>query len=517
MTVVLDPVRAPQVVIIGAGPVGLTLAIELARFGVAVRIVDRTTERSDKSKALIVWSRTLELLERAGCSDAFVDAGLQVAAATVTSGANEIGRMDFGAIDSAYPYALMLPQPTTERLLESRLAALGVRVERGTTLTRFEQQEHGVVVSLRNADGVDDWVEALWMVGCDGAHSKVRELLDIPFEGKTLESTWAIADVRFAGTRASETEFSIHWHADGLFAIFPLAPGRHRIVASTNRSSAADTTAAPTVALMQSIVDTRGPGGLTIEDCTWRSTFRIDERMVADYRSQRVFLAGDAAHVHSPAGGQGMNTGMQDAFNLAWKLALVCLGRANGPALLDSYSVERVPVGEKVLADASRLTRMAMLAHPMAQGVRNFVAKRLLRIDRIRDALRDSIAEVSIAYPHSPLNSKAPKGFKGLLPGFRVVATRPIPVGFPALPTFVLHAGFGESAARLVREFSGLLDPVVRPPLCVDGMWLVRPDGYVACVAVGGDFETFACYLRAIRAEDNHTQTAVPRELAFHG
>ncbi|HEY1411624.1 MAG TPA: FAD-dependent monooxygenase, partial [Rhodopila sp.] len=391
----------PQALIVGAGPVGLTMAAELARYGVSVRIVDKTAERTDKSKALVVWSRTLELLDRAGCADAFVAAGHKVDAANIIAGGKPVGHISFATVESAYRYALMLPQSDTERLLEAHLGRLGVGVERRVEITGFTCDDNGVAAVLRHGDGREEAIRTEWLIGCDGAHSTVRHTLGLTFEGETLQSDWILADVHMTGFPFPDTEIATYWHQDGVLVVFPISPGRFRIVADIGVADGHEPES-PTLEEVQAVLSRRGPAGLVVSDPIWLSGFRINERKVGDYRSGRVFLAGDAAHVHSPAGGQGMNTGMQDAFNLAWKLAMVCR-QSGSAAVLDSYSVERSEVGRQVLRAAGRLTEVAMMKNHAAQAVRNLVGRFMLGLAPVRRAMVDTMTEVSIGYVHSPL------------------------------------------------------------------------------------------------------------------
>jgi hypothetical protein len=247
------------------------------------------------------------------------------------------------------------------------------------------------------------------------------------------------------------------------------------------------------------VVDRRGPGGLVLTDPVWLSAFRINERKVVDYRVGRVFLAGDAAHIHSPAGGQGMNTGMQDAFNLAWKLALVCHGACPADPLLASYSAEREAVGAKVLADTSRLTAMAVLRNPAAQAARNLVGGWLLGLSPVRQAMADTLAEVSVGYPKSPLNGDAAHGVRGPAPGERLPPSEErTPAGAGPRPLFALFAHPSEETERLIAGQPLLLDPRLRAPPGDDGLWLVRPDGYVAMSARLGDGMEIDGYLSAL-------------------
>jgi 2-polyprenyl-6-methoxyphenol hydroxylase-like FAD-dependent oxidoreductase len=487
-----------QVLVVGAGPVGLTMAAELARYGVAIRIVDKAAQRTDKSKALVVWSRTLELLDRAGCGSTFVAAGQKVDAANIIAGGKTIGHISFAGVESPYPYALMLPQSETERLMEAHLAGLGVNVERQVELTGFTESDTGIAATLRHPDGHDEKLETAWLAGCDGAHSAVRHTLGLSFLGETLQSDWILADVHLSGMRLPASEMAAYWHEDGVLAVFPISPGRYRIIADIG-GSVGPHPADPTLAQVQAVVDRRGPGGLAVSDPVWLSAFRINERKVGDYRSGRAFVAGDAAHVHSPAGGQGMNTGMQDAINLAWKLALVCRGTCSADQLLDSYSVERSAVGAQVLANAGRLTAIGVMKNHTAQVVRNLLAGFLFGLAPLRRAMADTMTEVSVGYAHSPLNGPSARGLSGPSAGERAppVAGQ-VPVGVGTTPRFALFAAPGDAVSGLLRDHEDLLEPAVRPPFGAGGVWLVRPDGYTACVAREADVGVIADYLRGL-------------------
>jgi 2-polyprenyl-6-methoxyphenol hydroxylase-like FAD-dependent oxidoreductase len=467
------------VLIVGAGPVGMTIASELARYGVAVRLVDKAARRTDKSKALVLWSRTLELLDRGGGSAPFVDAGFKAEAVNFIAGNKVIGRVDMGSVQSPYPYALMLPQSETERLLEERLHDLGVSVEREVELATFKSTDDGVEAVLRHADGREETVSADWLVGCDGAHSAVRHALGAPFTGETLDSDWMLADVHMRGYPCPDSEASVYWHRDGVFVIFPISPGRYRVIADLPPSGA-EHPSAPTLEEVQALIDRRGPPGLVAFDPIWLAGFRINGRKVTDYRWGRAFLVGDAAHVHSPAGGQGMNTGMQDAFNLAWKLALV-VRETCGERLLDSYSPERSRVGDEVLKAAGRLTTIGTMRNPVAQSVRNLVGHLMLGLVPVQHAFADNMTEVTVGYPDSPLNGPSLNG-AGPKPGERVVPVAgQLPVGSGDAPLFALFAERTAATDELLGRFEGLLDPGIRPPLREGGIWLVRPDGYAAC------------------------------------
>jgi hypothetical protein len=310
-----------------------------------------------------------------------------------------------------------------------------------------------------------------------------------------LQSDWILADVHLSGFSVPDSELAIYWHADGILATFPISPGRYRIIADLGPSRG-EHVPDPTLAEVQTIVDRRGPGGLRVSDPIWLSGFRINERKVADYRSGRVFVAGDAAHVHSPAGGQGMNTGMQDAFNLAWKMALSSREGPLSDALLASYSAERSAVGEQVLKQAGRLTAVGVMKNHAAQAARNWLAGLLFGLGPLRRAMADTLSEISIGYPDSPLNEF--HGAGGPAPGERAppVAGQ-MPVGAGDRPRFALLAAPGTAADRLIRKYPELLEAAVRPPFEQGGMWLVRPDGYLAASAKEED-ESLDEYLDAL-------------------
>ena len=350
----------------------------------------------------MLWPRTLELLDAAGAVQPFLAAGLQVVRARLFGGGHPLAELTLDDVASPHPFALMIPQSETERLLEAHLLGLGVAVERRTELLGFSAAADGVAARLRRTDG-EETVQAAWLLGCDGAHSSVRHGLGIDFAGVAEPNDWILADVHIAGTLAPD-ELRIDWHAQGILAFFPIGgTDRFRVIADGGPAPATEPPHDPTLAEVQAVVDSRGPGGLRLHDPVWLAGFRINERKVTDYRAGRVFLAGDAAHIHSPAGGQGMNTGMQDAFNLAWKLGLVHAGRGRD-MLLDSYSQERSAVGDFVLRNAAGMTRVATLRNPTAQHLRNALLPALASLGFVHAAMRDTLSELNINYRRGPLS-----------------------------------------------------------------------------------------------------------------
>jgi 2-polyprenyl-6-methoxyphenol hydroxylase-like FAD-dependent oxidoreductase len=382
------------VLIAGAGPVGMTLAMSLKRLEVDVRIVDKAGARTDKSKALVIWPRTLELMDIQGCAQPFLDAGHPAVGARILAGSKLLAEIRLDTAQSIYRAALMIPQSETERLLEEQLTLLGTAVERDVELKSFAADDGGITATLRHADGRDESVSASYLIGCDGAHSAVRHGLGVEFEGDTLPSDWVLADLWVDGTLPRDV-ITICWSPDGILVFFPISGARFRVIADLKPTNGE--APPPSVPAIQRLLDERGPGDLCVHDPIWMSNFHINERKVRSYRQGRVFLCGDAAHVHSPAGGQGMNTGMQDAFNLAWKLALAWHERAS-PAILDSYSPERSAIGDQVLRNAGRLTKVAILRNPILQELRSFAVGAFGKIPALRQRMADQFAELDLNY-----------------------------------------------------------------------------------------------------------------------
>jgi 2-polyprenyl-6-methoxyphenol hydroxylase-like FAD-dependent oxidoreductase len=489
-----------KVLIAGAGPVGLTLANELTRYGIPVRIVDKAAARTDKSKALVLWSRTLELFDHAGYVADFLPAGMPAHGAQISNGKEVMARISLDDIESIYPYALMIPQSETERILEERLQKHGVTVERNVELESFTEQGAEIQAMLRKTSGETETVTADWLVGCDGAHSAVRHGLGLPFEGTTQPSDWYLADGHLSGLEPQD-RLHIFWHKDGILAFFPITEGRWRVVADLGTAQADAHRADPTLEEIQALITRRGSGSIVIKDAYWLAAFRINERKVKHYSRGRVFLAGDAAHIHSPAGGQGMNTGMQDAFNLAWKLSLVMDGIAK-PSLLDSYSVERSAVGDRVLRNASRMTDAAVMRNPIAQGLRNAVVKFAFGFPQLGHRAANTLAELDIGYPESPLTvagahhphgkkagERWPDRLSAVEGGARFTAVGPTDIvselaaKFPQLLQAPPTHDWGDASAHSNNDLS-----------------LVRPDGYVGFSGTATDRKGAEAYLQTLAA-----------------
>jgi 2-polyprenyl-6-methoxyphenol hydroxylase-like FAD-dependent oxidoreductase len=365
-----------DVLVVGAGPSGLTLAASLVKRGVATNVVDRQAAGANTSRAAVVNARTLEVLDELDVSRRLVKEGVQAPRFTIRDGRRTLIPVDFSVLPTDYPYSLMVPQATTERLLLDRLTELGGSVIRRKVLASVSQDARGVTATFEDGDVI----RARYVVGADGIHSTVREQAGIGFEGGVYQESFTLADVHLRGEVPAD-EVILFWAKAGLTVVAPLPGGIFRIVAPV-----ADAPDEPSMAFIQQILDDRGLGAgrMVVTDVIWGSRFRIHHRVADTYRAGRLLLAGDAAHVHSPAGGQGMNLGIQDAVALADALASVLGGAAD--SVFDEHSAARRPIAQQVVEMTDRLTRLATLPRA-ARPMRNAAIGVAGRIPAVQRAL----------------------------------------------------------------------------------------------------------------------------------
>ncbi len=414
-----DPVL--PVLVVGAGPTGLMVANELARHGVPPRMIDREPAPATTSRALVVQPRTLEIFDDIDVIDQAIAAGSPATALTITFAKKQvqldladqlIGPQNY----TAYPALRTLSQHDTERILTELLSKQGVEIERGRALTDLTQDGEAVTASLRGEDGSIETVRCRWVIGCDGAHSAVRKAAGIPFAGSTYRDEFIMADAELDWQVPHGGLYGFPSPA-GIFAAFSM-PGENRYRIFGNFPPGPEGPSAeygePTHEEFQAMVDARVPFGAKVVKEYWVTRYRVHSRTVPRYRDGRVFLVGDAAHVHSPAGAQGMNTGIQDAYNLGWKLALVERGIADD-SLLDSYHAERHPVGVQLLKTTDRLFAVLGGQNPLARMARGRVAPLLASTVLTRPwVLRRFVgllAQLRIHYPDSPLNTDDGSGW----------------------------------------------------------------------------------------------------------
>lgn len=375
-----------DVLIIGAGPTGTALAIALQQAGVNHLLIDRLEQGQNTSRAAVIHAHTLEMLEELGVSGELAKRGMKLSNFVIRDRNRPLVHLRFDQLPSAYCYLLMLPQNETEMVLAERLAALGGSIRRGVTASAVSQRADGAQVTLKTPKG-DTLVNARYVVGGDGMHSIVRTAAGIEFEGGTYEESFVLADVRMQWSLGT-TEVSLFFSPAGVVVVAPLPDGAFRIVATLDNAPEQ-----PGIADIQALLDARGPttGLNRIEEVVWSSRFRVHHRIARSYRKGPFLLMGDAAHVHSPAGGQGMNTGIVDAVVLGRLLADVIKGKQPGE-VLDSYGEARRPAAEKVLGLAGLLTSMATVRSAPKRTLRNAVLSLINRLPPVRQRLQMNLS-----------------------------------------------------------------------------------------------------------------------------
>jgi 2-polyprenyl-6-methoxyphenol hydroxylase-like FAD-dependent oxidoreductase len=386
-----------SVIIVGAGPTGLTTACTLLRHGVGCRVVDRRRGPGMEPKALILWSGALEVLRRLGVTDALKRQALPLRAASYWSGGRRIAAITTGTLpDTAFPGPLCAPQPVTEQVLFDELAELGGSVEWGVEAVSAKVHADVAEVTLRTGDGAEETATADWLVAADGIHSKVRDAVGIVYAGNTYPRTFLLGDGIVSGaTPTAEAQY--HMTPAGVLVMVTLPGGGHRVFFDIEPDGQVGP---PELAQLQRLLDERGPGGLTIESLRWASRFEVHAKIADRFRLGRCFVAGDAAHCHSPAGGQGLNTGIQDGFDLGWKLAAVIDGA--DPALLDSYEAERRPASLRAIGSSDQQTRMWLMRSPVKRFVRDRAVGFLARRGILERRLLPQIAQIDPDLSQSP-------------------------------------------------------------------------------------------------------------------
>jgi 2-polyprenyl-6-methoxyphenol hydroxylase-like FAD-dependent oxidoreductase len=487
------------ILIVGAGPTGLVLALWLTRLGIPVRIIDKTAEAGTTSRALAVQARTLESYHQVGLADAVIAGGVKIANLNLwVRGARAarapIQRLGEGL--SPYSFALVFPQDAHERLLIERLAGLGVKVERQTELLRFEQSDGGVRATLRLPNGAEERCQAAYLAGCDGASSTVREALGVGFPGGTYTGLFYVADVEGKGP-GTHDELHLDLEDADFVIVFPLQGEGHLRLVGTVRD-----------------LPSGAPGTLTFEDVkgkaiehlklsigklNWFSTYRVHHRVAQHFHRGRVFLLGDAGHIHSPVGGQGMNTGIGDAVNLSWKLAAV-LKEGAPEKLLDTYEPERIAFARRLVATTDRVFILATAPSRIARVVRTrlvpLVVPFLFRLPSFRRFMFRTVSQFGIHYRNSWLSDGAAGNVRGgdRLPWVETGQGRDNFAPLTSL-TWQVHV-YGDPRSGLAETCADLVLPLQvftwqpamrRAGLERAALYLIRPDGYVALADAQAD------------------------------
>lgn len=478
-----------DVLIVGAGPVGLFLANDCARRGLRWRLVETRSNQSEHSKALAIFPRTLEIFDMAGLVRPFLDAANRVTTVSVVAHGRRLAHMRFAPEQSPYRFIAMVPQDVTERLLVSALRRRDGFVEYNTTFRSAEEDEDGVTVTL-DRQGVPTTLRAAIVVGCDGAHSAVRHLLNIGFEGAAYDASFMLADIQ-TNDSFPANELLLCPSEFGPAAIFPMNAIRRRVVATIDHPEGD----APSLDLVRKILAERAPSGIEAQALHWSSYFRIHHRHVQRLRVGRLFIAGDAGHIHSPFGGQGMNTGLHDAWNLVWKLDLFLSGRGN-QRLLDSYSSERLPVIQNVIATTHHLTQVMGTPNRLAQALRDTVIPMVSRLAPFQHAFVERLSELGIAYPGSPIvDGPGKRFFDDSLRGGKGIESRFL---------LMVDEVNASEAKRLAGSYADLVEVrSFRSP----GLTLVRPDGYIAYETHGQVGSEELASLRDVLDRQTETKT----------
>ncbi len=496
-----------QCLIVGAGPTGMSAAIELRRAGLDVRVLDKSTHMALHSQALVVQARTLEQFDRYGIANEAVAQGRKLTGARLWSEGRNIAHFEFARLQTNFPFALFLPQSQTEALLNRHMESLGVKTERGTELLAFTQQDNTVQAILRHPDGVEEEVKARWLLGCDGAHSAVREIAGIPFEGKGIPLSFFLGDLVLEGSSAPGEELAIHLHHGDVVFLGRLDDRFVRVIVAAHDQQGAQQKQEVTLADFQTAFDRAGLR-LRAVASDWMTPFRVNDRQAKQYRAGNVFLAGDASHIHSPVGGQGMNTGIQDVANLAWKIAAV--ERGAPPALLESYQEERGAVGEALLRFTERGLKLATTDNRLLEEVRDTLLPMLTSLKPVQRAATSFISELAISYRGSSIVSDS--GGDGDLhagdrmPDLHLGGTTLLANWHDARHLAILLGATAEQheeltkalpRARVLSVASSDLDDYGHASLGRESkLLIVRPDGYLGFRGPMREREAWQAYIR---------------------
>ncbi|WP_158615320.1 FAD-dependent monooxygenase [Acidipila sp. EB88] len=483
------------VLIVGAGPTGMAAALELVRFGIPLRVVDKYAEPSGTSRALAVQARTLELMHQRGLADEMVALGNKGLFTTMYAAGKQLGQVDLRQIDSRFNYTLLLAQSETERILREKLEESGVLIERQTELVAFEQPERGsgVQAMLRKGDGSLEEFEATYLIDAEGAHSVVRRAAHLPFDGKSMPNSYALADLHVDGDVA-EDQLSIFLASSGLLAAFPMGNRRFRVIA-TEKEAVDKDAPDPDLDYMHAMWSAGTHIPVAFRNMVWSSRFRINSRAMHQLRYRSVFFGGDSAHIHSPAGGQGMNTGIQDMMNLGWKLALVYRGLAK-ESLLDTYNEERMPIIRHLVEATERATDLFNSDNPVVHSLITHALPLALSFPGIQQKGATIVSQLGGNYQKSSLSEnlrcegtlQAGDRFPDVVLN-EETGTRVLDLLDPSAFTAFCFGGGLEAVKHeltkltlpIVEHTLPVASDVVRGLLGNSAVAVVRPDGYLLC------------------------------------
>lgn len=405
------------VLIVGAGPSGLMMAACLHHHGIEYRLIEKRMETTQTSNALVMHPRTLEMLDDIGIIDPFIKQGQRIKYLSFNLGKENLAKISTVQIESFYNFMLSIPQNISETILDHHLNTINHPVERGLSLISIDQTQDAIIANLIDNDQKSQKIHCEYLIACDGIHSTTRELCHMKFSGIDIPQQFILGDAHIPSDFPDDT-FTIYFHQEGPLAIFPFKKGIARIIA-TIIDSDRDPKQPVSLLELQKIIEKRSDNLVTINDVNWTSSFWIHSKMLNNFRQGNIFFMGDAAHIHSPVGGQGMNTGMQDAYNLAWKLALKMKGKGKHN-LLDSYDDERKPNAKALLANTEHITRMILIKSPLLQWIRRKALKFFMKEKYMQHAFIMEMSMLSLHYKNSPIiNYEYHVSPKGPLSGHR--------------------------------------------------------------------------------------------------
>jgi 2-polyprenyl-6-methoxyphenol hydroxylase-like FAD-dependent oxidoreductase len=500
--------RDTSVLIVGAGPTGLVLALWLARLGVPLRIIDKTSEPGTTSRAVAVQARTLEFYAQLGFADSVVAHGRRTIGVSLWVAGKRAAHAVFGEIGeglSPFPYALVFPQDEHERLLVDELSKLGIQVERQTELLAFEEKDNRIIAVLKHANGSEETCAASYLAGCDGARSTIRQTLHLNFPGGTYDHLFYVADVEATG-EVLNGELHAAFDRTDFLAIFPLhEPSRARLVGTVRQDAANHNDNLTWADVSQRVLEWIP---IHVKTVHWFSTYRVHHRVADHFRKGRAFILGDAGHVHSPVGGQGMNTGIGDAVNLSWKLAAVLRNRAD-VSLLDTFETERIAFARRLVATTDRafvgVTSSSFLAQFIRLRLGPALMSRFVKIRAFRRLMFRTISQTNLNYRHSSLSQSRAGSIRGgdRLPWLPPAATTSDNFAPLCCLDWQVHI-YGQpspaiqslcAARKLPLHVFPWQPAMSKSGLHQDALYLLRPDGYVALADPAANPATLTTYL----------------------
>lgn len=461
------------VLVVGAGPTGLTVACELLRRQIPVRIIDLLPAPMNQSRALGIQTRTLETFERMGILKQILSEGNRIDSLSLHRGRSVFQGPSFSRLKTRYPFVLILPQAKTEKILNDHLESLGGKVERSVSLLHAQEKS----AKLLHSDGRKEIIHPRWIIGCDGAHSAVRHSLNLSFKGAKFLEGFCLADVTLSYLFPKH-QVQLFLAKKGLAAIFPLLEkNQFRVVLEVPQGFKESDFS---IEFLQHELRERTKLALTIEEHTWTSLFYVHRRIVSTLRKGAIFLCGDAAHIHSPMGGQGLNISVQDSFNLAWKLALVYNNQAS-ETLLDTYHQERYPIAKKVIRETTLLTQITSSQNKFLQKIFYTFFFLLMRFSFVKNKMAIHISEIDthysfLAFPEKEFFWKGPKAGQ-----WAPLLDNPIETRYTLLIFGTLHFGPTLDPALFVIKNYDLDHPIAKVYCAKKGsLYMIRPDGYIA-------------------------------------